>query len=54
MTEQETSAKLKARIGLFQGSADGPRIDGFDDSGAHKLPRGEANTLVTLTFHVEQ
>jgi len=43
-----------ARIGLFQGSADGPRIDGFDDSGAHKLPRGEANTLVTLTFHVEQ
>ena len=43
-----------ARIGLFQGSPVAPRIDGFDDSGAHKLPRGDANTLVTLTFHVEQ
>lgn len=43
-----------ARVGLFQGTAEVPRIDGFDDSGAHKLPRGEANTLVTLAFHVEQ
>jgi 16S rRNA (guanine(527)-N(7))-methyltransferase RsmG len=43
-----------ARIGLFQGSPSAPKIDGFDDSGAHKLPRGEANTLLMLTFHVEQ
>ena len=43
-----------ARVGLFQGTSAAPRIDGFVDSGAHKLPRGEANTLVTLTFHVEQ
>ena len=43
-----------ARVGLFQGSPEAPRIDGFDDSGVHKLPRGEANYLVTLAFHVEQ
>lgn len=43
-----------ARIALFQGSPDAPAIAGFDDSGAHKLPRGDANYLVTLTFHVEQ
>ena len=43
-----------ARIGLFQGSPEAPKIDDFVDSGAHKLPRGEANYLVTLAFHVEQ
>jgi 16S rRNA G527 N7-methylase RsmG len=43
-----------ARIALFQGSPAAPAIAGFDDSGAHKLPRGESNYLVTLTFHVEQ
>jgi 16S rRNA (guanine527-N7)-methyltransferase len=43
-----------ARVGLFQGSGEAPEIDGFDDSGTHKLPRGDANTLVTLAFHVEQ
>jgi 16S rRNA (guanine527-N7)-methyltransferase len=43
-----------ARIALFQGSTDAPAIAGFDDSGAHRLPRGDANYLVTLTFHVEQ
>ncbi len=43
-----------ARVGLFQGTPEAPRIDGFDDSGARKLPRGEANYLVTLAFHVEQ
>jgi 16S rRNA (guanine(527)-N(7))-methyltransferase RsmG len=43
-----------ARIALFQSSPDAPAIAGFDDSGAHRLPRGDANYLVTLTFHVEQ
>lgn len=42
-----------ARVALFQGSPVAPRIAGFDDSGAHKLPRGDSNYLVTLTFHVE-
>ena len=43
-----------ARVALFQGSPEAPALAGFDDSGAHKLPRGDANYLVTLTFHVEQ
>lgn len=43
-----------ARIALFQSSPDAPAIAGFDDSEAHKLPRGQENYLVTLTFHVEQ
>jgi 16S rRNA (guanine527-N7)-methyltransferase len=43
-----------ARIALFQGTPDAPVIAGFDDSGAYKLPRGDANYLVTMTFHVEQ
>ena len=43
-----------ARIGLFQGTPVAPRIDDFVDSGTHKLPRGAANYLVTLAFHVEQ
>jgi 16S rRNA (guanine527-N7)-methyltransferase len=43
-----------ARVALFQSTPTAPRIDGFDDSGAHKLPRGASNYVVTLTFHVEQ
>jgi len=43
-----------ARVALFQSSPTAPAIDGFDDSGAHKLPRGASNYVVTLTFHVEQ
>jgi len=43
-----------ARVALFQSSSEAPRIDGFDDSGADKLPRGTSNYVVTLTFHVEQ
>jgi len=43
-----------ARVGLFQGTPDAPQIADFVDSGAHKLPRGQANYLVTLAFHVEQ
>lgn len=43
-----------ARVALFQATPAAPRIDGFDDSGAHKLPRGASNYVVTLTFHVEQ
>ena len=43
-----------ARVALFQASPTAPRIDGFDDSGADKLPRGASNYVVTLTFHVEQ
>jgi 16S rRNA G527 N7-methylase RsmG len=43
-----------ARVALFQSSPAAPQIDGFDDSGARKLPRGSSNYVVTLTFHVEQ
>jgi 16S rRNA (guanine527-N7)-methyltransferase len=43
-----------ARVGLFQGTPNAPEIADFVDSGAHKLPRGQANYLVTLAFHVEQ
>jgi 16S rRNA (guanine527-N7)-methyltransferase len=43
-----------ARVALFQATPEAPQVDGFDDSGAHKLPRGASNYLVTLTFHVEQ
>jgi 16S rRNA (guanine527-N7)-methyltransferase len=43
-----------ARIALFQGSPNAPVIAGFEHAGARKLPRGDANYLVTLTFHVEQ
>ena len=43
-----------ARVALFQANPAAPQIDGFDDSGAHKLPRGASNYVVTLTFHVEQ
>lgn len=43
-----------ARVALFQSNPEAPRIDGFDDSGADKLPRGASNYVVSLTFHVEQ
>lgn len=38
---------------LFQGSPDVVPIDGFRFLAAHRLPRGESNYLLTLTFHVE-
>ena len=42
-----------ARIALFQGSPDAPKLDGFTAGEAMALPRGESNYLVVLTFHVE-
>ncbi len=42
-----------ARIALFQGSPDAPEIPGFTREQAIRLPRGESNYLVVLTFHVE-
>jgi hypothetical protein len=42
-----------ARIALFQGSTEVPEIAGFTRGEAGRLPRGESNYLVTLTFHVE-
>lgn len=42
-----------ARVALFQGSEDVPRIPGFEKKTSAALPRGDANYLVTLTFHVE-
>jgi 16S rRNA (guanine527-N7)-methyltransferase len=42
-----------ARIALFQGSPDAPKLDGFTAGEAMTLPRGESNYLVVLTFHVE-
>lgn len=43
-----------ARIALFQGSPDAPKLEGFTAGEAVPLPRGESNFLVVLTFHVEQ
>lgn len=42
-----------ARIALFQGSPEVPEIAGFTRGEAVRLPRGESNYLVALTFHVE-
>ena len=42
-----------ARVALFQGSPDAPDIAGFTAAEAVRLPRGEANYLKILTFHVE-
>jgi 16S rRNA (guanine527-N7)-methyltransferase len=42
-----------ARVALFQSMPDAPSISGFSKSEAQRLPRGTANWLVTLTFHVE-
>jgi len=43
-----------ARIALFQGSPDTPSLAGFAREETISLPRGEANYLALLTFHVEQ
>jgi 16S rRNA (guanine527-N7)-methyltransferase len=37
-----------ARVALFQGSPDVPEIRGFERGEVYRLPRGEANFLVTL------
>jgi 16S rRNA (guanine527-N7)-methyltransferase len=37
-----------ARVALFQGSPDVPEIGGFVRGDVYRLPRGEANFLVTL------
>src|SRR5256885_11965960 len=42
-----------ARVGLFQSAPDFPEIAGFRSGEAIRLPRGDSNFLVTLTFHVE-
>ena len=42
-----------ARVGLFQSVPDFPEIAGFRSGEAIRLPRGDSNFLVTLTFHVE-
>jgi 16S rRNA (guanine(527)-N(7))-methyltransferase RsmG len=42
-----------ARIALFQGSPELPEIPGFSRGDAVRLPRGDANYLAMLTFHVE-
>jgi 16S rRNA (guanine527-N7)-methyltransferase len=42
------------RVALFQGSPNVPTISGFEPGGVFPLPRGTANYLVTMTFHVEQ
>jgi 16S rRNA (guanine(527)-N(7))-methyltransferase RsmG len=43
-----------AKIALFQGTPDAPKIAGFRPETAIPLPRGESNYLVVLMFHVEQ
>jgi 16S rRNA (guanine527-N7)-methyltransferase len=43
-----------ARVALFQSSPEQPEIDGFRGGAVHRLPRGTANWLVELVFHVEQ
>ena len=42
-----------ARIALFQGSPEAPKLEHFTAGEAVPLPRGESNYLVVLTFHVE-
>jgi 16S rRNA (guanine527-N7)-methyltransferase len=42
-----------ARIALFQSVPESPQIPGFTPAAAHPLPRGTANWLVVLTFHVK-
>jgi 16S rRNA (guanine527-N7)-methyltransferase len=41
------------RVALFQSSPDVATIPGFTRGEVFRLPRGDANYLVTLTFHVE-
>lgn len=43
-----------ARVALFQSVPEPPAIAGFTPEKAWRLPRGEANWLVILTFHVKQ
>jgi 16S rRNA (guanine527-N7)-methyltransferase len=43
-----------ARVALFQSSPELPEIDGFSAGESIRLPRGTANWLATLVFHVEQ
>jgi len=43
-----------ARVALFQSSPEGPEIKGFTRGAVHRLPRGTANWLAELVFHVEQ
>jgi 16S rRNA (guanine527-N7)-methyltransferase len=43
-----------ARVALFQGGEEVPPIPRFEKTASAVLPRGDANYLVTLTFHVEQ
>lgn len=43
-----------ARIALFQSSPELPEIEGFSPGEVHRLPRGNANWLAGLVFHVEQ
>ena len=38
-----------ATVGLFQSVPEAPEIDGFVAGAVHRLPRGPANWLVTLT-----
>jgi 16S rRNA (guanine(527)-N(7))-methyltransferase RsmG len=42
-----------ARIALFQSVPEPPRIAGFEPAEGRPLPRGRANWLVLLTFHVK-
>lgn len=41
------------RVALFQSNPQPPQVPGFETSSATPLPRGDANWLVTLTFHVK-
>lgn len=43
-----------ARVALFQSVPDSPQLAGFENGQAMRLPRGAANWLVPLTFHVKQ
>lgn len=43
-----------ARVALFQSVPDPPRIPRFEPVAALRLPRGAANWLVPLVFHVKQ
>lgn len=43
-----------AAVALFQSSPEVPEIEGFSKGDVTRLPRGPANWLATLVFHVEQ
>ncbi len=46
--------ETRGRVALFQSSPEVEAIAGFEVGKVVPLPRGTANYLVTLTFHVEQ